>query len=260
VSNAHFCLAGLLLLPALASAQSMFEGTWRPDPQRASPTAELENVELINGAYECRSCSPSYKIQADGHDKAVAGNPHYDTVSISIADERTVLKTAKKSGKIVAAMKDVVAADGSSKTETQTVTGMMPRPVEVTTTYSRVAAGSRGSHSISGKWRENQTDLTNHEEDTTYKVSGNVLVMSDRIGRSFSATLDGIDAPYNGDPQYTSVSIKLIDSRTIEESDKKDGVIVQINRWSIDPDGTTIHARFDDAHGHVQEQTGHKMP
>ena len=131
-----------------------------------------------------------------------------------------MLKTAKKSGKMVAEIKDSVAADGSSRTETQTVIGMLPQPVEVRTTYSRVARGPRGSHSISGKWRETQTDLTNHEEDTTYKASGNV---------------------------------------TIEESDKKDGVIVQINRWSIDPEGTSIHARFDDTHGHIQEQTGHKV-
>lgn len=258
--NVHFYFGALLLLPALASAQSMFEGTWRPDAQRASPTAELESLELIDGAYACHSCSPPYKIQADGRDKAVAGNPHYDTVSISVVDERSVRKTVKKGGKTVADMKDVIAADGSSRTETQTVTGMMPQPVEVTTTYSRVVAGPKGSHSISGQWREIQTDLTNHEEDTTYKVRGKTLTMADRIGRSFSATLNGTDAPYKGDPQYSSVSVKLIDARTIEESDKKDGKIVQINRWSIDPDGTTMHARFDDTHGHIQEQMGHKVP
>jgi probable addiction module antidote protein len=35
---------------------------------------------------------------------------------------------------------------------------------------------------------------------------------------------------------------------------------VQINRWSSDPNGTTIHARFDGTHGHIQEQVGHKVP
>jgi hypothetical protein len=32
-------LAGLLLLPTLCTAQSAFEGTWRPDPQRPSHPA-----------------------------------------------------------------------------------------------------------------------------------------------------------------------------------------------------------------------------
>jgi hypothetical protein len=60
-----------------------------------------------------------------------------------------------------------------------------------------------------------ESDLVNHEEDTTYLVKGSTLSMSDRLGRSFVANLDGTDAPYKGDPSYTSVSVKLIDSRLI---------------------------------------------
>jgi hypothetical protein len=36
--------------------------------------------------------------------------------------------------------------------------------------------------------------------------------------------------------------------------------LVEITRWSVDPDGTTLHARFDDTHGRIQEQAGHKVP
>lgn len=46
---------------------------------------------------------------------------------------------------------------------------------------------------------------------------------------------------------------------TIEESDLKDGKVVKISRWALAPDGQTIHARFDDTHGHIQEQDGHKV-
>jgi hypothetical protein len=83
--------------------------------------------------------------------------------------------------------------------------------------------------------------------------------MSDRAGRSFSAKLDGTEAPYIGDPRFTSVSVKLIDSRTIEESDKNQDKIVLITRWTVGPDGTTMHVRFDNTQGFVQEQTGHKI-
>lgn len=55
------------------------------------------------------------------------------------------------------------------------------------------------------------------------------------------------------------MSLKVIDKNTIEESDKKDGKIVKISLWSVGPDGKTMHVRFDDTHGHVQEQDGHKM-
>ena len=43
------------------------------------------------------------------------------------------------------------------------------------------------------------------------------------------------------------------------ESDKKGGKVVKISRWSVGPDGKTMHVRFDDTQGHVQEQTGHKV-
>jgi hypothetical protein len=248
------------LLPSLGFAQSAFQGTWRPDPQKADPARKPDAVALVDGVYECRSCSPPYKIEADGRDHPVAGSRYYDTVSITVVDSLTLMKSAKQGGQQVAVTRDVISADGATLTETQTVIGMAPRPLELTSTSARVTAGDAGAHAISGEWRLIQTDLTRHEEDTTYKVSGNSLVMSDGLGRSFSAGLDGIDAPYKGDSKYSSVSLKMIDRKTIEEVDKKDGKAVQINRWSVDPDGVTMHVRFDDTQGHIQEQTGHKLP
>jgi hypothetical protein len=56
------------------------------------------------------------------------------------------------------------------------------------------------------------------------------------------------------------VSVKLLDARTIEERDKRDGKVVKITRWAVTADGKTIHARFDDTHGRIQEQDGHKLP
>jgi hypothetical protein len=49
------------------------------------------------------------------------------------------------------------------------------------------------------------------------------------MGRSFSAQLDGTEAPYNGSDEFTSVSLKMVDGHTIEESDKKDGKVVKIS-------------------------------
>ncbi len=153
----------------------------------------------------------------------------------------------------------MVSADGTTKTEVQTIYDMAPRPIEFATHSTRVSAGPRGSHTISGEWRVTDGDLTNHAEDTIIQVTDNALSMSDRMGRTFSAKLDGTDAPYHGSHEFTSLSLKVIDKNTIEESDKKDGNIVKISLWSIGPDGKTMHVRFDDTHGHVQEQDGHKL-
>lgn len=195
----------------------------------------------------------------DGHDQTIEENPNYDTLSLTVVDDRTVSKIAKKGGKVVLEAKVVVSADGTTKTEVQTLYDMAPRPIEFTTHSTRVSAGPKGSHAVSGEWRVTDGDLTNHAEDTIFQVGENKLSMSDRMGRSFSAKLDGTDAAYDGSDEFTSVSLKLIDTHTMEESDKKDGKIVKISLWSVRPDGKTMHVRFDDTHGHIQEQDGHKV-
>lgn len=251
---------GWVLAPSLCLAQSLFDGTWRPDPQKPNPNQPPDELVLMNGQYECQSCKPPYRIAADGKDHEVKGNPYYDSLSVRVVDGHTVIKTAKKSGMTVASIKEVVSEDGSRRRQVQTVTGMAPRSVDFYRTYSRVAIGPSGSHALSGTWRELQADLVNHEEDTTYKISRNTLSMSDRFDRSFSAKLDGTEAPYKGDPEFTGVSVKMIDSRTIQESDLKDGRVVKIDTWTIRPDGKTMHVRFDDTKGHIQEQDGHRVP
>lgn len=250
----------MIFLPMVALAQSPFDGTWRPDPQKPSPTDGPDSFSLLGAIYKCASCKPAYTVKADARDQPVAGNDFYDTVSITVMDDHTVLKVAKKGGKTMFQSKLVVSPDGAALTESQTLLGMGPRPIEITRKSSRSSAGPAGSHLISGRWLPLETDLTHHDEDTTFKISDGSLSMSDRMGRSFRAKLDGTDAPYQGDPEFTAVSIKMIDGRTIEESDKSEGKVVKINRWAVDPDGKTIHARFDNMRGQVQEQTGHKLP
>ena len=253
-------LVAFMIDASIGHAASIFDGTWRPDPQKAGPTQKPDRLELSNGQYHCLSCAPPYEVKADGVDHPVVGNQYYDSISITVVDAGKITKTGKKHGNTVLKSIVAVSPDDRTLTEMQTLLGMGDHPLELTSTSARVSAGQRGSHAVSGSWQLIETDLTHHDEDTTYKISGNTLSMSDRMGRSFTAKLDGTDAPYKGDARFTSVSVKLLDARTIEESDKKAGEVVLIDRLSIDPDGKTVHVRFDDTHGKVQHQTGHKLP
>jgi hypothetical protein len=249
----------MLATSTFALAQSPFDGTWRPDPEKPSPSEKPNVYEVSQGLYKCQSCDPPYAVKTDGVDHPVAGSPYYDTVSVTIVDPHTVAKLAKKGGNTVIKSKMTVSADGGGLAESKAIYGMGPRVVEVTSKSVRASAGQPGAHLLSGSWRWLETDLTNHDEDTTFSVIGNTLSMSDHMGRSFTARLDGTDAPYHGDSGFTSVSLKMIDSRTIEEYDKKDGKVVKVSRWALDADGKTIHARFDNTQGKVQEQTGHRV-
>jgi hypothetical protein len=257
-----FCLL-LALTPGFAAAPSPgaspFEGTWRPEPQLPKPNAKPDSIQLSGGIYDCSGCRTPYKIKADGRDQAVPDNPLYDTMAITVVDPHTVKGIAKKRGTPVGEILISVSPDGISKSEKTTLSGVAPKPIEVTSRYRRVAEGVPGSHAVSGLWLLIDTDVTNHAEDTTFRIADGKLFMSDLMGGSYLAKLDGTQAAYNGNPQYDMVSVRQVNPKTLEESDLKDGKVVQKRRWSMGADNNTIHARFDDTQGHIQEQNGHRV-
>jgi hypothetical protein len=256
---------GILLLALFQTntwaAGSVFDGTWRAEyPQNFDPQRKPDVLELLNGLYTCKSCDPPYFLAADGKDHPVTSDPEFTTRRITVVDQRTVTKSAKGSGGVSVISRCMVSEDGSTLTELQTISGMAAKPFVIRMHSTRVAAGPSGSHVLSGSWHRVDFDMPNNEEDTVLHVEDNSLSMSDGLGRSFTAKLDGTKAPYHGSPEFSSVSVKLLDSHTLEESDLHGDQVVKISRWSVDPDGVTMHARFDDTHGHIQEQLGHKLP
>jgi hypothetical protein len=50
-----------------------------------------------------------------------------------------------------------------------------------------------------------------------------------------------------GDPGQTSVSMKRIDDRTIDETDKRDGKIIGTSRLTVSADGRTMTVVWKDA-------------
>ncbi len=253
--------AVVVAFSAPVGAHSVFDGTWRPEyPQKFSPDRKPDDIEVRNGIYACRSCMPPYTLVADGRDHTLSNDPDFDTRRITVVDAHTVLRSASKGGQVAFESKLIVGDDGMTLTDLQTIMDVTAHPYVVRVRSRRVASAKPGAHAVSGEWQRLDYDLPNNDEDTTFHVEGDTLSMSDKFGRSFSASLDGTDAPYRGTPQFTSVALRLIDSHTLEEQDKKDGKVVKITRWSVDPDGRTIHARFDDTHGGIQEQAGHKVP
>src|SRR4051812_28502374 len=231
---------------------SVFDGVWRP--QYAPGPDELPDVlSLADGIYECLSCAPPYQVVADGRDHAVAGHPRFETLSVTGVDDRTVRLIGRRGGTATYESTMVVAQGGSTMTETRTagmpvgdviVPIMTPmaggpdgqRPVLFRTSAGRIGSPTAGAHLVSGSWKVMERDLPNHDEDTIYQMAGDSLTMSDRMGRSYTARLDGTVAPYHGDPRFDGVSLRPIDEQTIEESNLSGGEIVQMTRWRVDPD------------------------
>jgi hypothetical protein len=58
---------------------------------------------------------------------------------------------------------------------------------------------------------------------------------------------DGQDQKVSGHPYYDTVSIKVLDDHSIEETDKKDGKIVTTSKNMVSADGTTLMFEFSDS-------------
>jgi hypothetical protein len=257
-----FVLLLALLTPGLAMAQSAFDGTWKVDIKTAQFPTKPDVYVLQDGMYHCKTCVPAIGIKADGQDQKVTGHPYFDTMSIKLVDDRTIEETDKKNGKVVATSKTWASADGnklmfeftdSSDSNADPVTGKGEE--------TRVAKGPVGSHAISGSWRASKMEsVSDNGLVFTYRVAGDSLTMTNLTGQSYTAKLDGTEAPYKGDPGTTGVSVKKLDTNKMEETDKRDGKVISIARMTLSADGKSMTIAVDDKlHGTTMQLTALKQ-
>jgi len=169
-------------------------------------------------------------------------------VSVKVVDDHTVEITNKKNGKEVATAKNTVSADGNTLTfEFSDSSATNADPVTGKGEEIRVAKGPAGAHAISGSWRTTKVDtVSDNGLFFTYKVEGDSLSMTTPTGQSYTAKLDGTEAPYKGDPGTSSVSVKRVDKNTLEETDKRDGKVISVARITISADGKSMTIAVDD--------------
>ena len=236
-----YCL--LLLTPVLAMAQgSPFDGTWKVNLQKSQMSRKPEVYLLQSGMYSCKTCAPPYEVKADGTDQKVAGHPDFDTLAVKVIDDHNVEQTTKKGDKVMGSKKDVVSSDGNMMNIDWTYNGNPEGgPISGKAVMKRVAKGPSGANLISGSWRnEKLQDMPDSALTFTFKSNGDELSYNTPTGQSYSAKLDGSDAPYKGDPGTTSVSLKRINDHTIEETDKRDGKPIAVVRITAAPDGKML--------------------
>jgi hypothetical protein len=238
-----------LLAPALAAAQSPLDGTWKFDMSKADFSKKPDVFLLQNGMFDCKTCTPPYNVKADGTDQPVTGHPYYDTVAIKVVSDHEIEETHKKDGKVVSTSTSTVAPDGATLTfsfSDSSATNGGP-PVTGKGEATRVGKAPAGSSAISGSWRTSKVEgLSDNATVVTFKVNGGEVTMDNPTGQSYTAKLDGTDAPMKGDPGTTSVSVKMHGKDTLEETDKRDGKVIGVFKFTVAPDGKTAKASYED--------------
>lgn len=246
-----FLLAALaaLLMPVVAAAQSALDGTWKIDMNKVDFPKKPDQFLLQNGTYECKTCTPPYSVKADGTDQAISGHPYVDTIAIQVVNDHEIKETDKKNGKVVGTSTTTVSSDGNTVvfefSDSSNTNGGPPVTGKGEATL--VAKGPAGSHAVSGSWRTTKMEsLSDNATTWTYKISGNEITMTNPTGQTYTAKLDGTEAPMKGDPGTTSVQVKLIGKNTLEETDKRDGKPIGVSKMTVAPDGKTAKISFTD--------------
>ena len=229
-----------LCAPTFTQAQSPFDGTWRLDMSQAKFSPKPLVSYLSQGWYHCVSCTPAFDVQADGQDHPVAGQP-YDSISVTVVDPRTLSFVTHKAGKIYYEQTRTASADGKTLTVKTTVHPMnSDQPVNSEATAKRVGIAPAGVHATSGNWQ--MLKMTTSENDTlfTYKTNGEEITMTEPTGESYTAKFDGADYPAKGSVSYNAVSLKRINPNSFEETDKRDGKVVDVSTVTVAAGGKTM--------------------
>ena len=228
-----------LLAPTAAFAAGPFDGTWKTQLDSIQFSSKPDIYELKQGIYKCSSCVPRVSVKADGTDQKVSGHSYYDTAAVDVIDARTVQFSGKLGGKPGFANSMTVSADGATLTQTfKDMSGA--QPVTGTQVLKRIAAGAPGSHAISGSWKvEKMPELSDTGASVTYKTTADGLQMNWN-GQSYDAKFDGKKYLTANDPGKTWVSLRRVSANTIEETDTRDGKVVDIYRMTVSADGKTM--------------------
>jgi hypothetical protein len=242
----------LLLMPILAcAAESPFDGTWKVYLNSLSthPIAHADFTwEIQKGTYQCSACpdmAGPIQIKADGTDHSVDGSRAFDTLAIKIVDDKTIIATEKRDGKIIESAKNTLSADDRTLTrDTTSYLEGSKQPFTETTTLIRVAASPTGSHAISGSWQLQHSPVPPIQYTVTYKSSPDGLVMTTISGQSFDAKFDSKDYPIKGSTGRT-VSLTKVNDLSIDETDKLDGKIVAVNHMTVSADGKTLTIKLE---------------
>ena len=70
--------------------------------------------------------------------------------------------------------------------------------------------------------------------------------MTSPTGQTYTAKMDGTEAPMKNDPGISAVKVKKIGNNTIEETDMRNGKVIGVMKATVSADGKTLTATYDD--------------
>jgi hypothetical protein len=220
-----------------AAAAGGIAGTWKADLASSQYEDEPDVFLIKDGQYTCSTCNPPLTAAADGKFHAVADRPYYDSMSVSVVDDRTVKFARKKGDKDVGSSTWTLSPDGNTLT-VEFIDKSAAAPVTGKGTNTRVAAAPAGAHPVSGSWKANTlSDLSEEGLTFTYELEGDTIRSRSGDGTSFEAKIGGPDVPVQGDTSGVTVAVTKPSDNGYVETYKRAGKVIGVATITIGADG-----------------------
>ena len=140
------------VLAAHAQSKDPFVGTWTLNVAKSKytpgpvPKSITSTYEAVGKGYRVSvkndtaggSVQYSYTTYLDGKDSKVTGNnPNADTIGVKRIDARTLEVISKKGGKVTITQRNVISADGKTRTVTTTGTDALGQKLHNVAVFER---------------------------------------------------------------------------------------------------------------------------
>lgn len=205
-----FLLAAALLAAGAAMAASPLDGTWTTDPDLTALPRQPLVIQLRQGVFECRSCTPRLKARADGEDHPLVKHPAYDTVAVRVIDDRALHLLFKKQGQLLFHAKHTMSPDGKALLRESTRLYEDGTSGSSQWSYERVARAPRGAHRASGSWRAVKVRReTGAGRSLTIRTEPGRLHLHTPEGFAYTAPLDGTPVATRGALGIDKVAVTM---------------------------------------------------
>ncbi|KQU53061.1 hypothetical protein ASG67_09460 [Sphingomonas sp. Leaf339] len=234
--------AAVLFAATPATAQSVFDGTWKADTSTAQFGGKPMVRTLKSGKYSCVSCPEPWTIAADGAFHPIKGDPYTDDVSVTVIDPMTVKFSYRKAGKVngdeiwtVSPDKTMVTMKGEDSSAGNGT------PVTYETQQTRLAPAAADAHAISGSWRgKSGGTVSDSGLMVTMKTEGDNLTMTYPTGESVTARFGGPAMAMANDPGKSMVKFARNGPSSFVSTMMRDGKVVSVTTVTVKPDGRTL--------------------
>jgi hypothetical protein len=109
-----------------------------------------------------------------------------------------------------------------------------------------VSVPAIAQNAFDGTWKFNLNDAQFPKKPDVYLLQDGMYHCKTCVP-PIDVKADGQDQPVAGHPYFDSVSIKVVDERTIEEVDKKNGKTVATSKTVVSQDGKAANFEFTDS-------------